>query len=134
MESSADAIHFGTIAKLNSEANTFAWQPLTVNTTWYRIKVVPVNGSRVYYSNIIALRGTSSKAVILEGNIITSELVLNANTEYKYQLLDQKGSLLKQGTVTPGTNRIATSGLPGGLLLLKVFNNSGTQLFKLIKQ
>lgn len=134
VESSADAIHFRTIANLNSDAKSFAWQPLSVNTAWYRIKVIPVTGNRVYYSNIITLRGTSSKAVILQGNIINSELVIKVDTEYNYQLLDQKGSLLKHGAFLPGTNRVATNAIPGGFLLLRVFNNSGTQLFKLIKQ
>ena len=134
VESSADAIHFRTIATLNAEANTFTWQPITVRTAWYRIKVVPVNGSRVYYSNIIALRGSSSKAVILQGNIIKNELVINADTEYYYQLLDHKGSLLRKGALLSGTNRIATNTFPGGLLLLRIFNYSDSQLFKLIKQ
>ena len=134
VESSADAIHFETIAILNSTASSFAWQPRTVNTTWYRIKVVPVTGNRIYYSNIITLRGASSKAVILQGNIINSELVINADTEYHYQLLDHKGSLLGKGALLSGTNRIATNAFPGGLLLLRIFNYSDSQLFKLIKQ
>ena len=67
-------------------------------------------------------------------NIINSELVINVDTEYNYQLLDQNGSLLKHGAFLPGTNRVATNAIPGGFLLLRVFNNSGTQLFKLIKQ
>lgn len=106
VESSADAIHFRTIAKLNAEAATFEWQPRSVNKTWYRIKVVPVTGNRIYYSNIITLRGPSNKAVILQGNIINSELVINVDTEYHYQLLDHKGSLLRKGALISGTNRI----------------------------
>lgn len=134
LESSADGTHFGTLAQLGTGSASFSCKSYSGNTTWYRIKVVLEEGKKSYYSNIVALRAATRNTVFVENNIVNNEIVVSSNQAYQFQLLDERGKLLQQGPVVQGKNRLPVYNLQNGLLFLRVFNQSGSYLFKIVKQ
>ena len=134
IESSSDAIYFSRIAVVTSNTKSYSLKPLTNQVNWYRVKVITEEGKAVY-SNVLRILTATKNSVFVKNIVVTNEIELTSYLDaYNYQLLDQKGSLLRQGKCISGVNRLSSASLPSGLLLLKVFNQSGTYLFKLIKQ
>ncbi len=134
VESSSDGIHFELIGSLPNNYQSFEWKPFSASKIFYRIKLVLAADEKYFYSNVITLSAVSGSSVVLLNSIVRSEIVLNATNEYSYQLIDQKGHTLKEGTLVKGINKISSGTFSNGLVLLRVFNKSANILFKLIKQ
>jgi len=135
VEYSKNGNQFTKLADLGAEDKTFSWTPVeNSNLLFYRVRVITVAEERAYYSNIITIQDSNSKAVQLISNMITSSITINANKECTYQLLDETGRLLQRGQLTTGLNHIDASNARKGLLLLRVQGAAEAWTYKLIKQ
>ncbi len=134
LESSNDGIYFGTLTALESASRTFSWQPFENSNTWYRIKVFTALEKGIYYSNIITLRGLSGKGLSLQSNVVKDEIVFSSDNEFSWQLLNLNGSLLQQGKLIRGMNRLPISTIARGLLVFRVVKDDEIYSFKIIKQ
>jgi Secretion system C-terminal sorting domain len=150
VERSTDGISFtviGTVvsrASATSNAYNFDDKFLPASETiYYRLKMADVDG-RYKYSNIIrlALNGLVQNKIVVSPNPVTSRFTLQyqspVNEQVQLQLLDMKGSIVKQQyfRVSKGVNQlyIETGHLPSGTYLLKLLVNTGVINQKIIKQ
>jgi len=134
LESSSDGLHFSSLTVLESTSRSFSWQPLEFGNTWYRIKVNTVLGAGTYFSNIISLRSPYGKGLFLQSNVVQQEILLSSDKECVWQLLNQNGSLMQQGRLIKGMNRLPISTIAKGLFVIKVVKNDEIYSFKIIKQ
>ena len=134
LESSSDGTRFSSLTILESDSRSFSWQPFENNNSWYRIKVITGLGGRTYYSNIVSLRSSSGKGLFLQANLVRDEIVLSSDKEYSWQLLNLNGSLLQQGKLIKGSNRLPINTSARGLLVLRVVKDDEIYSFKIIKQ
>ncbi|THU33507.1 T9SS type A sorting domain-containing protein [Niastella caeni] len=136
IESSNDGVHFETLAQVSEATKTFSWKPLTDNAPFYRIRVVTTADDRSYYSNIITLRerGDANATVRVMNTIVSNSIVVNADKECNYQVVDGTGRLLQRGQLISGTNNIDITTAQKGLILLRVQGVQETTTWKLVKQ
>lgn len=135
LEVSKDGAHFSTLSELGADARSFSWKPTDNNSPYhYRIKTTTVADERAYYSNIAVLRSAKGKTIDLLGTVVKSHVLLNTQKSFSYQLLDESGRLLQNGTLQAGTNRIEIKTLKKGLLLLRVQDGTEAFTYKLIRE
>ena len=134
LETSSDGIHFNSVTALESTSRSFSWQPFEFGNTWYRIKVNTVVGEGTYYSNIISLRSPYRKGLFLQSNVVQHEIVLSSDKDCVWQLLNLNGSLLQQGKLVRGINRLPINTIARGLLVIKIVKDEEISSFKIIKQ
>jgi hypothetical protein len=136
IQNSKDGVHFDALTQVSPGTKTFSWKPLSDNTPYYRIRVITTADERSYYSNIINLRdrGDEKATVRIMNTLVTNAIVVNANENYNFQVLDGTGRLLQRGKLVSGTNNIDITTAQKGLILLRVQGDQGTTTWKLIKQ
>ena len=134
LETSNDGMNFRSLTSLESANRSFSWQPFENSNTWYRIKIITALEEGTYYSNIISLRGLSDNGLSLQSNVVKDEIVLSSDKEYNWQLLNLNGSLLQQGKLIPGVNRLPISTIARGLLVIKIVKDEEIYSFRIIKQ
>jgi hypothetical protein len=66
--------------------------------------------------------------------MVTNSIVVNADKDCNYQVLDGTGRLLQRGKMISGTNNIDITTAQKGLILLKIQGAQETTTWKLIKQ
>ena len=136
IQNSKDGVHFDALTQVSAGTKTFSWKPLSDNTPYYRIRVITSADERSYYSNIINLRdrGDEKATVRIMNTIVANAIVVNANGESNYQVLDGTGRLLQRGKLVSGTNNIDVTTAQKGLILLQIQGDQGATTWKLIKQ
>jgi len=133
IEGSVDGKSFVRIASVKGNTGSHQIQSPDHLLRYYRLLLVN-ESKHSFYSNIVALQGEFAKHVSLLNSIIRNDIHVHVAKSYLYQLYNENGALLKQGHLAPGINRIATIGAGKGLIILKLFNETEAQTFKLIKQ
>jgi hypothetical protein len=136
IQNSKDGVHFEALAQVSEGTKTFTWKPLTDNAPFYRIRVITSADDRSYYSNIITLkeRSDDNATVRVMNTMVTNAIVVNADKECTYQVLDGTGRLLQRGQLISGTNNIDITTAQKGLILLRIQGVQETTTWKLIKQ
>jgi hypothetical protein len=66
--------------------------------------------------------------------MVANSIVVNADKESNYQVLDGTGRLLQRGKLVSGTNNIDITTAQKGLILLRVQAEQQTTTWKLVKQ
>ncbi len=98
LESSFDGSIFTTLTKLAIVDKNFSYVPIINKNIFYRLKVTSVTG-QVSYSNIVPLKPLeNAKNSISISSIVTSEITLNVNQNYRYQLADMSGRIIRTGS------------------------------------
>lgn len=136
IQTSKDGVHFEALTQVTAETKNFAYKPLSDNMLYYRIRVITAANENSYYSNIITVRdrGDNTAPVHVMNNIVVNSIVVNADKEYNYQVMDATGRLLQRGQLVTGTNNIEVNTTLKGLLLLRVQGANEGWTWKLIKQ
>ncbi|MBA4166263.1 MAG: T9SS type A sorting domain-containing protein [Chitinophagaceae bacterium] len=134
IESSKDGTDFKTIASVSPAVTRYRNNPLGKGSMFYRIKMLAGQDNTPYYSNIISLDYATAGKVELMGNVIQGSAVINVSGNYNYDLLDETGRLLQRGKLIDGFNNISINSMKKGMMLLRVYSESGQVLFKVIKQ
>lgn len=136
IQNSKDGVHFDALSQVSASTRTFSWKPLTDNAPFYRIRVITAADEKSYYSNIITLRDHSDDkaAVRVMSTMVSNSVIVNADKECKYQVLDGTGRLLQRGQLVSGTNNIDITTAQKGLILLRIQADAEITTWKLIKQ
>jgi hypothetical protein len=136
IQHSKDGVSFETLAQVSPGTKTFSWKPLADNAPFYRVRVITANDERSYYSNIVTLREEAdAKATVrIMNTLVVNSIVVNADKEANYQVLDGTGRLLQRGKLISGTNNIDITNAQKGLILLRIQGEMGANTWKLIKQ
>ena len=134
IESGPDGIHFNEVSRVAADARQFSCKPPTDATTYYRIKVIRAANDQATYSNIITLRMARNARVNVMSHLVSSSIIINADMNYAYQLLDESGRLLQKGKLISGANRVDLTTLKKGLLLLHIIGGNEAYTEKLMRQ
>jgi len=135
VQDSKDGIHFESLAPVSTDSKSFSYKPLTSGTMYYRVRVTTPD-DKSFYSNILILRENNddNAAVRIMNTIVSNNVIVNADKEYSYQLLDGTGRMMQHGQLVSGTNLIDVKTEQKGLLLLRVQGVGEGWTWKLIKQ
>ncbi|MFN8244310.1 MAG: T9SS type A sorting domain-containing protein [Ferruginibacter sp.] len=134
IESSADGIHFNSLASVDPSAVQFSYASYQNSVLYYRLKVTSVI-NQTAFSNVIALNGVSStdKAFYVS-TLVQNEITINAPNAYKFLLSDINGRSLSQGAGLKGVNKLNVNDLPSGMYIIQLFNDDQRQTERIIKQ
>ncbi|HUQ67643.1 MAG TPA: hypothetical protein VM101_15885 [Flavitalea sp.] len=114
-------------------ATTYTHQPPGGNPVYYRLRMIR-NDESTEYSNVVTLNSTTGEHVWLAGNIVKEAVQVRTIGKYWYQLFDETGRLLGEGSLNTGSNNIPLTTLNHGIILLKVFNKTENLHYRIIKQ
>jgi hypothetical protein len=132
VEISSDGLSFRPLIEVNTYSKSYSYLPGVSGMLYYRLKVTSVIQD-VAYSNIIALKATG-KALISVSTFAQHDIVVNAGSQYQYQLMDMNGRILSRGRESAGMSRINISNLPSGIYILQTLSNNERQTERIIKQ
>ena len=125
MESSANGTIFSALATFFSGTKTFNNVPMVNETISYRLKANSITG-QVSYSNVISLKAPDKADPLFR--IATSggysEIKVSAPENYKYQLADISGKIIKSGSNSSGTGTININNYPNGIYFLQIISSS----------
>lgn len=133
IESSFDGSIFTTLTQLSVLDKSFSYAPLLSENIFYRLKVTSVTG-QVSYSNVIPLKPVEerSKAFTIT-SIVNSEITINASQNYKYQLADMSGRIVKTGSADAGLNNININNSPNGIYIMQIICNNQRTTQRIVK-
>ena len=133
MESSTNGTIFSTLTTLSSGAKAFDYVPFLKENIFYRLKVTSVKG-QVVYSNIISLKAAENSGKLFNvSTLVNSEIKVNAAENYKYQLADMSGRVVKTGNANAGMNNINIDNCPNGIYFLQIISNSQRTTQRIVK-
>ena len=133
IESSFDGSIFTTLTKLSVLDKNFSYTPLLSENIFYRLKVTSVTGQESY-SNIIPLKPVEerSKAFTIT-SIVNSQITVNASRDYKYQLADMSGRIVKTGSADAGLTNININNSPNGIYIMQIICNNQRTTQRIVK-
>jgi hypothetical protein len=124
LETSSNGTIFSPFKTFSSGAKEFTYVPLNKENVFYRLRVTSVT-DQVVYSNTISLKLTEKPSThFVVTTSVTAEIKVNAPENYRYQLGDLSGRILKSGSDGAGANRIDINQYPNGIYFLQIISNS----------
>ena len=134
VEVSSDGRNFNELNQANSITRTYSYKPSETKPFRYRVHVIFEN-NKEYYSNAITILQTAATKPQLIGNTISGNSIsVKSQNTYHYQILDQKGRMLKNGTVSKGFSSIETGNVAMGLYIIRFSNEVEQWTEKFIKK
>ncbi len=134
IEWSHDGKDFNTLHVTVNPIKQFTNSPSREGNHYYRIRVTSETGV-TKYSNIIKLaQNAGIKRKYVVRTIFPDDLMIIAENEYKYQLFDYNGKLIKAGNGSAGTKRLNMSTLAQGIYLVRLHGPDGSETMRIIKQ
>ncbi len=134
IESSFDGSIFNTLTKLSVVDKSFSYVPLLSENIFYRLKVTSVTG-QISYSNIVPLKPVqeASNSISITSSIVNSEITINASQNYRYQLADMSGRIVKTGSADAGLTNINITNSPNGIYIMQIICNSQRTTQRIVK-
>jgi hypothetical protein len=124
IENSATGNQFYTLATVSSTVNNFNYLPFTQGNMFYRLKVTSVSG-QIVYSNVISLKALeNARKPFIISTLVSSEINIRAEENFKYQLADMSGRILKTGNAHAGVSTINIDNSPNGIYIIQIISNS----------
>ena len=133
LESSFDGSIFNTLTKLSVLDKNFSYAPLLSENIFYRLKVTSVTG-QVSYSNVVPLKAIEerSKAFTIT-SVVNSQITVDAAQNYKYQVADMSGRVLKKGSADAGITYININNSPNGIYIMQIICNNQRTTQRIVK-
>ena len=133
IENSVTGNRFNTLATVSSTANSFDYLPLSEGNSFYRLKVTSVNG-QIVYSNVISLKASErARKPFIVSTLVRSEINVKAEENFKYQLADMSGRILKTGNAMAGLSTINIDNSPNGIYIIQIISNSQRTTQRIVK-
>jgi hypothetical protein len=133
LESSSDGTIFTSLTTFYAGTKDFNFEPLAKGTLYYRLKVTSVN-NQVMYSNIVAIKASDlSGKPFTVSTLTSSEIKIVSAENYKYQLADMSGRVLKSGSGDAGSNQININNCPNGIYFIQIISNSQRTTQRILK-
>ena len=133
LESSVNGAIFSTLTTFTSGVKEFSYLPLIMENISYRLKVISTTNQTVY-SNVISLRSIEKTGKLFTiAPLVHSEIKVSAAENYKYQLADMSGRVLKSGSDNAGINNININNCPNGIYFLQIISNSQRTTQRIVK-
>jgi len=132
LESSSNGTIFTTLSTFSPGTNAFNYVPLIKDNIFYRLKVISQK-DQIAYSNVISLKATETGKIFTVATLVRSEITISASENYKYQLADMSGRVLKTGNENAGVNNINVNNYPNGIYFLQIISNSQRTTQRIVK-
>ncbi|MGN6604256.1 MAG: T9SS type A sorting domain-containing protein [Ginsengibacter sp.] len=133
VESSYDGSQFATLTQLSTKDKSFSYTPLLSENIYYRLKVTSVNG-QVSYSNIVPLKPIQERSKQFTiSTVVNKEITVNAALNYKYQLADMSGRIIKAGKADAGLTNIDIDNSPNGIYIMQIICNNQRTTQRIVK-
>lgn len=133
IESSFDGSIFNTLTQLPADDKNFSYTPLLHENIFYRLKVISVTGQESY-SNIVPLKKIEESNRFLNvSSIVTSEITINSEQNFQYQLADMSGRIIKNGKADAGKSSINMTNSPNGIYIMQIICNSQRTTQRIVK-
>lgn len=135
LEVSADGRSFSPVANPAATDRVFNYLPYISGTAVYRLKVTFDNG-RQYYSNMVALRhtSTSDRPAIVSSFVNNGNIIINSPGVYDYAVYDQSGRTIRKGKLSTGVNTVASGNMAGGMYYIRYSNGTDQWSEKFVAQ
>lgn len=133
IEYSLDGRNYTPFNDVPQNTTTYAHRVTENGVVYYRVRL-QMSDETTEYSNVVALTNTFKANVTLQSNIVQGIAKVKAGGEYSYQLFDEIGRLLDRGKIIEGMNNVPITTAKGGIVILKIFNQSEQYHFRIIKQ
>jgi hypothetical protein len=133
LENSSNGTIFNTQTAFAFNTKEFDFKPLLTGKIYYRIKVVSVKGE-VFYSNVVSLFSEEKMMKpITVSTLVRSEINVTSSHNYKFQLADMSGRIIKTGAGANGNNNININNCPNGIYFLQIISNSQRTTQRIVK-
>ncbi|RZL97006.1 MAG: T9SS type A sorting domain-containing protein, partial [Pedobacter sp.] len=134
VEVSADGISFRSLATYSATTNRLSYTPQVNGIVYYRIKATSAL-QQTAYSNIVALRTNNTKDnSFIVSTLISNEIMVNAEENYNYRLVDVNGKMIATGAGKKGINKINMQNNASGIYVIQLINDNNKQTERIIKQ
>ncbi len=133
LENSLNGKTFNTQTSFASNTNEFDFKPILTGNIFYRIKIITVKGE-ITYSNILSLF-SADKTIkpVTVSTLVHSEINITSFQNYKFQLADMSGRIIKTGAGANGNNNININNCPNGIYFLQIISNSQRTTQRIVK-
>jgi len=132
LESSANGTEFTTLASLPKNQQSFGYTPSIKNNIYYRLKVLSVT-DQIMYSNVIVLKINDAEKSFKVSTVIHNEITVTATEDYRYNIADMNGRIIRAGSGKQGNNAIEISNNPNGIYIIQIFSNSQRLTERIVK-
>jgi len=133
LESSLNGTNFNTQTAFFSNETQFNYLPHLTGKIYYRLKLLLLNGE-IMYSNVVSLNATKKVVkVFTVSTLVHSEIEVKAIQNFKFQLADISGRIIKTGTVNKGIKNIKISTYPNGIYFLQIISNAERTTQRIVK-
>ncbi len=134
LEYSTDGRSFRAVTQPGNGDRSYSYSPMISSAMQYRVKVTFDNG-HTYYSNIVTLRSTNNdNRPKLLSNLVNSSITVTSPGTFSYTIFDYNGKLTAKGQLSNGMNTINSSGISGGMYMIRFTGNTGEWTDKFVKQ
>jgi hypothetical protein len=123
---------FEKLVSLNAADRSMSYNNISEKKLFYRVRAIAPD-ERSSYSNTLALQNMKQgSAVQVINTLVKGWIGVNSTGIYQYQLMQQNGQLLQQGTLTSGYNKINVKPGIKGLLMIRIYDNNNQWTTKLM--
>jgi hypothetical protein len=135
LEISTDGINFRPVTEPGNSDRAFIYRPNVSSNAQYRLNVTFDNGKQ-YYSNIITLRktGNTARPQLVSNLVGNGTVAVTSPGTFSYLIYDLNGKTIRKGQLTNGYNTISTSGVTGGMYMIRYAGENEQWTDKLIIQ
>lgn len=135
IEAATDGRTFNRLTQTANDARSFIYRPFTRGQVQYRLNVTFDDG-RQYYSNIVTLRSSDTKArPQLVSNLISDNIIrVSSPGKFDYKVYDLNGRTIATGQLVSGINHINASGMINGMYMIRFSDNEQQWTDKMIRQ
>ena len=133
LETSADSAIFSTLTAFTPGIKDFSYAPVIKEKLYYRLAATSEKGQLVY-SNVISLKGAESKIELFTvATLVNTDIKVNAPENFKYQVVDISGRVIKSGGDNAGIKNININHCPDGIYFLQIISNSQRTTQRIVK-
>ena len=134
LESSTDGTHFTTVTTLEGNAQNYLYTPaLQSGVIFFRLSAMSVT-DQVVYSNIISLKtGRNPQDAFKVSTLVYNQISVNAAENFRYNISDMSGRMLKSGNGSVGYNSIDISNSPKGIYLLQLHSDTQRLVKRIVR-
>jgi hypothetical protein len=127
VEVSTDGRTFVPLQKVENNARSYSYQPVSKQTLRYRLYVEFDNG-RYYYSNALSLQQQTTGVPKVIGNIKSNgQFQVSAPDKAYYRLFNFEGKQIQQGNLSAGINAIHIKQAVKGMYVIQYQDTNGQQ-------
>ncbi|MDB5201655.1 MAG: type sorting protein [Ferruginibacter sp.] len=134
LESSADGINFTAVANISATQKIFSYSAKQSAGIYYRLKVSSASNQVVYSNTIFIKAGNDAAPLFTVGNMVQKDIIVKAQTQFRYHVYDANAKLVLAGTGNKGINIFEFQNKPAGFYVIQFINEQIKQTERIIKQ